>query len=138
MFRAPQPVNEPNKTYAPGTPERMELRAALEAMRSSTLDVASVIGGERVDTADAFTVVEPHAHARQLARVAKAGAAEVERAIAAARAAHADWSTASWEERARVFLRAADLLAGPWRARLNAATMLGQSKTAHQAEIEDR
>ncbi|MDX6514623.1 MAG: 1-pyrroline-5-carboxylate dehydrogenase [Gaiellaceae bacterium] len=136
MFRAPEPINEPNKTYAPGTPERAELRSALDAMRAGTIDVASVIGGERVETAESFAVVEPHAHARQLARVARAGPPEVERAIAAAGAAHPDWSAASWEERATVFLRAADLLAGPWRARLNAATMLGQSKTAHQAEID--
>jgi 1-pyrroline-5-carboxylate dehydrogenase len=136
MFRAPKPINEPNKTYAPGTPERAELRSALDAMRAGTIDVASVIGGERVETAESFAVVEPHAHARQLARVARAGPPEVERAIAAAGAAHPDWSAASWEERATVFLRAADLLAGPWRARLNAATMLGQSKTAHQAEID--
>src|SRR3954451_11356482 len=136
MFRAPDPVNESNKTYAPGTPERAELRAALDDLRSSTLDAACVIGGERVESGDMFAAVEPHAHARERAHVVRGGAAEVERAIAAAKEAHGDWAAASWEQRAGVFLRAADLLAGPWRARLNAATMLGQSKTAHQAEID--
>jgi 1-pyrroline-5-carboxylate dehydrogenase len=136
MFRAPDPFNEPNLTYSPGTSEREELRGALDVMRASTLDVACVIGGERVETRETFPVVEPHAHARERARVARGGPAEVERAVAAAKAAHGDWATAPWEQRAGVFLRAADLLAGPWRARLNAATMLGQSKTAHQAEID--
>src|SRR2546421_7980594 len=117
MFRAPAPVNEPNLTYAPGTPERAELRAALDELRASTLDIACVIGGERVETGGTYAVVEPHAHARERARVAKGSAAEVERAVAAARDAHDAWAAASWEERAGVFLRAADLLAGAWRAR---------------------
>src|SRR5689334_9682388 len=117
MFRAPDPVNEPNLTYAPGTPERAELRAALDELRASTLDVPCVVGGERIEAGATFSVVEPHAHARERARVARGGAAEVDRAVAAATAAHGAWASASWEERAAVFLRAADLLAGPWRAR---------------------
>jgi len=135
-FRPPTAVNEPTKSYAPGTPERAELRAEIERMRAGTMEIASIVGGEAYESGDAFIVVEPHARARKLARVERAGPAGVARAIEAARTAHADWSRASWEERASVFLRAADLLAGPWRARLNAATMLGQSKTPHQAEID--
>src|SRR3954447_24615908 len=136
MPHSPEPHNEPNLTYAPGTPERAELRATLTDLRSTTHELHSVIAGERVAGARTFDVVEPHAHARTLARVSASGPAEIERAIAAANEAHAHWARTSLDERAAIFLRAADLLAGPWRARLNAATMLGQSKTAHQAEID--
>jgi 1-pyrroline-5-carboxylate dehydrogenase len=133
---AAEPHNEPNLTYAPGTPERAELRAALAELRSTTHELHSVAGGERLETGKTFQVVEPHARARTLARVSASGPAEIDRAIAAAKEAHADWARTSLDERATIFLRAADLLAGPWRARLNAATMLGQSKTPHQAEID--
>jgi 1-pyrroline-5-carboxylate dehydrogenase len=95
-----------------------------------------VIGGEDVQTGDTFEAVMPHKRSHVLADVHKGGAAEVDRAIAAAATAWEDWSRAPWEDRAAVFLRAAELLAGPWRQTLNAATMLGQSKTAHQAEID--
>src|SRR3954471_403464 len=136
MPHSPEPHNEPNLTYAPGTPERAELRATLADLRGTTHELHSVIAGERIETGKGFAVVEPHAHARTLARVGTSGPAEIERAIAAAQEAHADWARTSLDERAAIFLRAADLLAGPWRARLNAATMLGQSKTPHQAEID--
>jgi 1-pyrroline-5-carboxylate dehydrogenase len=105
-------------------------------MESRQLDIPLVIGGEEVRTGSTFEAVEPHDRAHVLATVHKGGAAEVERAIAAAAEAWHDWSRTPWEERATVFLRAAELLAGPWRSTLNAATMLGQSKTAHQAEID--
>ena len=95
-----------------------------------------IIGGEDVYTDDTFETVMPHDRDHVLADVSKGGAEHVERAIAAAREAWHDWSRTPWEERAAVFLRAAELLAGPWRATLNAATMLNQSKTAHQAEID--
>jgi 1-pyrroline-5-carboxylate dehydrogenase len=131
-----EPRNEPNLTYGPGTRERAELRAAIAEQRATTRALHSVVGGDRVETAATFPVVEPHAHARTLAHVSACGPAEIERAIAAAGAAHADWARTSLDERAAIFLRAADLLAGPWRARVNAATMLGQSKTPHQAEID--
>src|SRR3954471_14387691 len=136
MPHSPEPHNEPNLTYAPGTPERAELRATLADLRGTTHELHSVIAGERIETGKGFAVVEPHAHARTLARVGTSGPAEIERAIAAAQEAHADWARTSLDERAAIFLRAADLLAGPWRARVNAATMLGQSKTPHQAEID--
>jgi 1-pyrroline-5-carboxylate dehydrogenase len=134
--RVPEPYNEPVRSYAPGTPEREELRRRLQQMESEQLDLPLVIGGEEVRTGDTFEAVEPHNRAHVLATVHKGGPREVERAIAASADAWHDWSRTPWEERATVFLRAAELLAGPWRQTLNAATMLGQSKTAHQAEID--
>jgi 1-pyrroline-5-carboxylate dehydrogenase len=136
ISRAPEPYNEPVRSYAPGSPERQELQLRLQEMESQQLDIPLVIGGEEVRTGSTFEAVEPHDRAHVLATVHKGGAAEVERAIAAAAEAWHDWSRTPWEERATVFLRAAELLAGPWRSTLNAATMLGQSKTAHQAEID--
>ena len=105
-------------------------------MAAERLDIPLVIGGEDVRTGDTFEAVMPHDTDHVLADVHQGGAAEVERAIAAAADAWQDWSRTPWEERAAVLLRAAELLAGPWRTTLNAATMLGQSKTAHQAEID--
>ena len=132
----PVPRNEPVLGYAPGSPERAELLAALDAMGRKPIEIAPVIGGRRVRTGKLARAVKPHDHAHVLATWHKAGAREVERAIAAARDAHDAWSRTPWEARAAIFLKAADLLAGPWRMRLNAATMLGQSKTSHQAEID--
>ena len=136
IFHAPEPYNEPVRNYAPGSPEREELRLRLHQMESQQIEIPLVIGGEEVRTGDTFEAVEPHKRSHVLATVHKGGAAEVDRAVAAAADAWSDWSRTPWEERAAVFLRAAELLAGPWRATLNAATMLGQSKTAHQAEID--
>jgi 1-pyrroline-5-carboxylate dehydrogenase len=136
IFRAPEPYNEPVKSYAPGSPERAELQQRLRELESQQLDIPLVIGGEEVRTGETFDAVMPHRRAHVLARVHKGGPAEVERAVAAAAAAAQDWSRWPWEERAAVILRASELLAGPWRSTLNAATMLGQSKTAHQAEID--
>ncbi|HXY81562.1 MAG TPA: L-glutamate gamma-semialdehyde dehydrogenase [Gaiellaceae bacterium] len=136
IFRAPEPYNEPVKSYAPGSPEREELSRRLRELASQQLDLPLVIGGEEVRTGDTFEAVMPHRRAHVLATVHKGGAAEVERAVAAAATAWQDWSRTPWEERAAVILRASELLAGPWRSTLNAATMLGQSKTAHQAEID--
>jgi 1-pyrroline-5-carboxylate dehydrogenase len=136
IFRPPAPSNEPVKSYAPGSPERAELQRRLAEMQAEQIELPLVIGGEEVRTGDTFEAVQPHKRSHVLATVHQGGAAEVERAIAAAGEAWHDWSRTPWEERAAVMLRAADLLAGPWRATLNAATMLGQSKTAHQAEID--
>ncbi|HEY5059142.1 MAG TPA: L-glutamate gamma-semialdehyde dehydrogenase [Gaiellaceae bacterium] len=136
IFRAPEPFNEPARDYAPGSPEREELQRRLRELESQQLDIPLLIGGEEVRTGNTFDAVMPHRRAHVLATVHKGGAAEVERAIAAAGEAWHDWSRTPWEERAAVFLRASELLAGPWRSTLNAATMLGQSKTAHQAEID--
>src|SRR5437879_10285984 len=136
IVRVPEPHNEPVRSYAPGSPEREELRVRLAEMESQQLEIPLVIGGEEVRTGDTFEAVEPHNRSHVLATVHKGSAKEVERAIAAAADAWEDWSRTPWEERAAVFLRASELLAGPWRQTLNAATMLGQSKTAHQAEID--
>jgi len=136
IFRAPEPYNEPVKSYAPGSPERAELQQRLRDLESQQLDIPLVIGGEEVRTGETFDAVMPHRRAHVLAKVHKGGGAEVQRAVAAAGAAWQDWSRWPWEERAAVILRASELLAGPWRSTLNAATMLGQSKTAHQAEID--
>jgi 1-pyrroline-5-carboxylate dehydrogenase len=136
IFRPPAPANEPQKTYAPRSPEREELKRRLAEMEAERIEIPLVIGGEEVRTDYTFEAVQPHDKDHVLATVHQGGAAEVERAIAAAEEAWHDWSRTPWEERAAVFLRAAELLSGPWRATLNAATMLGQSKTAHQAEID--
>jgi len=136
IFHAPEPYNEPVRNYAPHSPEREELRLRLHEMESQQIEIPLVIGGEEVRTGNTFEAIEPHKRSHVLATVHKGGAAEVDRAAAAAAEAWNDWSRTPWEERAAIFLRAAELLAGPWRATLNAATMLGQSKTAHQAEID--
>jgi 1-pyrroline-5-carboxylate dehydrogenase len=136
IFQVPEPLNEPVRSYAPGSPEREELRVRLAELESQQLEIPLVIGGEEVRTGETFEAVEPHDRKHVLATVHKGGAKEVERAIAAAAGAWHDWSRTPWEDRAAVFLRASELLAGPWRQTLNAATMLGQSKTAHQAEID--
>jgi 1-pyrroline-5-carboxylate dehydrogenase len=136
IFRVPEPHNEPVLGYEPGSPERDALRRRLDDLSSERLEIPLVIGGEDVQTGDTFEAVMPHKRSHVLADVHKGGAPEVDRAIAAAADAWEDWSRTPWEDRAAVFLRAAELLAGPWRQTLNAATMLGQSKTAHQAEID--
>jgi 1-pyrroline-5-carboxylate dehydrogenase len=136
IFSLPGATNEPVRDYAPGSPEREELKRRLAEMRGERLDIPSIIGGEEVRTGETFEAVEPHDKESVLADVHKSGAAEVERAIEAAGEAWEEWHRWPWEDRAAVFLRAAELLAGPWRATLNAATMLNQSKTAHQAEID--
>jgi 1-pyrroline-5-carboxylate dehydrogenase len=132
----PEPRNEPVKDYAPGSPERAELQQRLRELERERIEIPLVIGGKDVTTKETFEAVEPHRKSHVLADVHAGGPAEVEQAIAAAGEARHDWARLPWEERAAVFLRAAELLAGPWRATLNAATMLGQSKTAHQAEID--
>ena len=136
VFVPPPPVNEPVREYGPGSPERERLRKRLDAMAAERLEIPLVIGGEDVTTGTTREAVMPHRKAHVLADVHQGGAAEVERAIGAAGSAWQDWHRVPWEERAAIFLRAAELLAGPWRDTLNAATMLGQSKTAHQAEID--
>jgi len=136
IFRVPEPHNEPVLGYEPGSPEREELQHRLEELSGRRLEIPLVIGGEDVETGDTFEAVMPHKRSHVLADVQKGGAAEVDRAISAAADAWEDWSRTPWEDRAAVLLRAAELLAGPWRQTLNAATMLGQSKTAHQAEID--
>src|SRR5215218_1389929 len=136
IFRPPPPRNEPIRGYAPGSPERASLQMRLEQMKRERPEIPLVIGGKDVTTGTMSQAVMPHDKDHVLADVHQGGAAEVEKATKAAGEAWEDWHRTPWEERAAVFLRAAELLAGPWRATLNAATMLGQSKTAHQAEID--
>jgi len=136
IARPPEPYNEPIKSYAPGSPEREELRACLDELAGQQIELPLVIGGKDVKLAESFDQVMPHDKEHVLAKVSKGDASHVQQAIDAAAAAWTDWSRTPWEERAAVILRAAELLTGPWRATLNAATMLGQSKTAHQAEID--
>ena len=136
IARPPEPYNEPIKSYAPGSLERDELRARLDELAGHQIELPLVIGGKDVKLAESFDQVMPHDKEHVLAKVSKGDASHVQQAIDAAAAAWTDWSRTPWEERAAVILRAAELLTGPWRATLNAATMLGQSKTAHQAEID--
>lgn len=136
IFQIPTPENEPIRSYAPGTPERASLQSRLAAMLDDDLEIPLIIGGKEVRTGNTSTCVCPHDHGHRLATFHQAGAEEVEQAISAARAAWTDWSETSWEDRAAVFLKAAELLAGPWRDTINAATMLNQSKTVYQAEID--
>ena len=136
ISRPPTPTNEPVRDYAPGSPEREELQDRLEQMAGERIELPCIIGGEDVFTGDKAPTVMPHRKDHVLADVHQGGPAEVERAVKAAAAAWRDWARTPWEERAAVFLRAAELLSGPWRSTLVAATMLNQSKTAHQAEID--
>src|ERR1051325_8101264 len=134
--RVPARVNEPVKSYAPGSPERSALKARLEEMTRDRIEIPIVIGGAEIRTGVTAQAVMPHRHKHVLADWHKASTKHVEQAIAAARDARADWGNWAWEDRAAVFLKAAELLATTWRPTLNAATMLGQSKTAFQAEID--
>jgi len=133
----PVPVNEPILDYAPGSPERAGIEAALKDLGSQTTELTMTIAGkQRMAGGKSIDVVSPQRHSHVLGRTANAVAADVQAAIDGAAAAAPVWRGLAFEERAAVFLRAADLLSGPWRARLNAATMLGQSKTVIQAEID--
>ncbi|HSX68474.1 L-glutamate gamma-semialdehyde dehydrogenase [Nocardioides sp.] len=134
----PAPYNEPVRDYAPGSPERASLEAELKRLAAAEpINLTATIGGEqRVCSGPEFTVVQPHNHAHVLGVGHGATRQDAEDAIAAAAAAAPAWRAMSFDERAAIFLKAADLLTGPWRDTLNAATMLGQSKTAYQAEIE--
>jgi len=134
--RPPAPVNERVRDYAPDSPERASITAALERMSRERIELPLFIGGQRLATGRMQNVVMPHQHGHVLGQAHLAGAKEVHAAIEASKRAAHDWSSRSWTERAAVFLKAAELLAGPWRDTLNAATMLGQSKTVHQAEID--
>ncbi len=136
VFPIPQPVNEPVRAYAPGSPEKRSLKSALKEMRSREIEIPLLIGGREVRTGKLGSCIVPHNHGHVLARYHKAGPAEVELAIAAARQARATWADMRWYDRAAIMLKAAELLAGPWRDTLNAATMLNQSKTVFQAEID--
>jgi len=132
----PVPMNEPVLGYLPGSPERTELKAKIKELAGQTVDIPIIIDGREVRTDDLGECRVPHDHQHLLGTYHKAGAKEVKAAATAARKARKKWAAMPWEARAAIFLKAADLLAGRWRATLNAATMLGQSKTCMQAEID--
>jgi 1-pyrroline-5-carboxylate dehydrogenase len=136
FFNVPAPINEPVLNYAPGSKERAELKAALAEARSKELDVPMYIGNEEVRTGTKMRMAPPHDHKHTLGHFHQGDKGHVTKAIDAALAAKSKWEDLPWEQRAAIFLRAADLIAGPYRAKLNAATMLGQSKNAYQAEID--
>src|SRR5689334_15596714 len=134
--RVPVPVNEPVKSFAPGSPERAELKARIKQMTGERVEIPIIIGGQEIRTGETAQSVMPHNHRHVLADYHKASASHVQQAINAAREARAEWANWAWEDRAAVFLKAAELLATTWRATLNASTMIGQSKTVFQAEID--
>jgi len=134
--KIPTPVNEPIFPYAPGSRERGELKQALKDLSGRQIEIPVVVGGKEIRTGKTVDTVMPHCHRHVLAKVHQARPEDITNAIKAAREAWRDWSTWSLADRAAVFLKAADLLATRWRAMVNGATMLGQSKTAFQAEID--
>jgi len=136
FFNVPTPQNEPVLNYGPRSVERAALKAALEEARSKQIDIPMYIGGKEVRTGKKLEIRPPHDHKHLLATFSEGDASHVNAAIDAALAAKAAWENLAWEQRAAIFLKAADLIAGPYRAEINAATMLGQSKNAYQAEID--
>lgn len=136
FFNVPKAINEPINSYAPGTPERERLQAAIAEARAKQVDIPMYINGEEVRTNKKLKLSPPHDHQHVLGHFHEGDASHVKSAIDAAMAAKAKWGNLSWENRAAIFLKAADLIAGPYRDRINAATMLGQSKNAYQAEID--
>jgi len=136
IIEVPRPTNETVYSYAPGNPEREILKEELKKMLSEEIEIPLIIGGKEVQTGEFADCRCPHDHQHLLARYHKAGPEEIEMAVQAAKKAWQDWSEMDWAARAAVFLRAAELLATKYRQVINAATMLGQSKTSHQAEID--
>jgi 1-pyrroline-5-carboxylate dehydrogenase len=136
VINPPFPVNEPNLEYRPGSPEKASLKKTIDELLKQELEIPLIIGGEEVRTGDTGRCVCPHDHGHVLATYHKAGAEEVRRAVEASQEAWKEWSEMDWEARAAVFLKAADLIAGPYRNLINAASMLDQSKTIFQAEID--
>ncbi|ACY48121.1 L-glutamate gamma-semialdehyde dehydrogenase [Rhodothermus marinus] len=132
----PVPQNEPVRSYAPGTPERTSLRKRLQELKRETVEIKPIIGGREIATDRVETLHPPHELTHSLGTVHLGGPREAEMAIEAALKAREEWARTPWTERAAIFLKAAELLSGPWRDTLNAATMLGQSKNVHQAEID--
>ena len=136
VFNVPVATNEPVKSYEPGSAEREELLSTYQAMYNSTTDVPLYIGGETIHTSEKINMVPPHDHQHVLGQYSMATAEHVNMAIDAALEAREDWAAMPWHQRVAIFLKAADLLAGPFRAKINAATMLAQSKNVFQAEID--
>ncbi|TDB57348.1 L-glutamate gamma-semialdehyde dehydrogenase [Arundinibacter roseus] len=136
VFKVPIPQNEPVKSYSPGSTERTEIKEAIQKARASTVEIPQYIGKEVIYSQNKRTITPPHDHQHVLGYFHEGSAEDVAQAISAALSAREAWATMNWEHRAAIFLKAADLIAGPYRAELNAATMLGQSKNVYQAEID--
>ncbi|MGB0879246.1 MAG: L-glutamate gamma-semialdehyde dehydrogenase [Polaribacter sp.] len=136
FFNVPKAVNEPVKGYAPGSPEREELLATYKTMYASNIDVPMHINGQEIRTGNTKNITPPHDHKHLVGQYHTAEKKHIEEAISTALAAREAWSNVAWTERASIFLKAAELLAGPYRAKMNAATMIAQSKNVHQAEID--
>jgi 1-pyrroline-5-carboxylate dehydrogenase len=136
IYKVPVPHNEPVKSYAANSPERKELQSMLKHLRSQELDIPMYIGSQEIRSGNKIRLAPPHDHHHTLGFFHKSDKSHVQLAIDTALAAKEQWANLSWEHRASIFLKAADLIAGPYRAKLNAATMLGQSKNAFQAEID--
>ena len=136
IYNVPKAVNEPVKIYAPGTKEREQVLATFKELYNTTVDVPNYIGAEEIRTGNTKTINPPFDHKKVVGTYHEANKEHVEKAIAEALAARQKWADMAWEHRASIFLKAADLLAGPYRAKINAATMIGQAKTVHQAEID--
>ncbi len=135
-FKVPHPINEPIKLYRPGSSERIALKKKLSELKSKQIEIPLIINGEEVKTGNISEMRIPHDNNHLLGVYHKAGKKEVQQAIEAALEARKEWAEMPWEQRISIFLKMADLLAGSWRSTLNAATMLGQSKVVHQAEID--
>jgi 1-pyrroline-5-carboxylate dehydrogenase len=135
-FRVPIPKNEPIYSYAPGTSDREKLGQALKRLKGMKIEVPMIIGGKEVKTKDKVDMTTPHDHGFVLGHYYKGGKKEVEDAVKAALEAKASWEAMDWADRASIFLRAADLIAGKYRYELNAATMLAHDKNIFQAEID--
>lgn len=135
-FKVPTPINEPVKSYAPNSPEKKELKAMLAQMKSEVVDIPMYIGSERIYTEQKVRITPPYEHQHTLGYFNMGDSLHVEQAVRAAMGAKHAWANLSWEHRASIFLKAADLIATKYRAKMNAATMLGQSKNAYQAEID--
>ncbi len=136
VYQIPDPANEPVLSYAPGSSEKADVKKALKDARAVELDIPMYIGAEEVRTGNKHPLTPPHDHKHILGYFHEGDKSHVEQAVNAALGAKEDWSNLSWEHRASIFLKAADLIAGPYRAKINAATMLGQSKNVYQAEID--
>jgi len=136
IVQVPEPVNEPVRDYAPGSPERDSLKKRLDQMLTEEFDIPAIVGGRELRSGNTLDVICPHDHAHHMGVCHQVSPEDVEAAAKAARVAFEEWSEMPWESRAAVFLKAAELLAGPWRDTINAATMLNQSKTVYQSEID--
>ncbi len=135
-FNLSLPSNEPIKSYAPGTPERKDIKAKLKELKARQVEIPIIIGGKEVKTGNLGECVLPHDHKTAVGTYHKAGEKEIQEAIETSLMVHRQWAEMDWQDRASIFLRAADILAGPWRSLLNAASMLCQSKNVFQAEVD--